>query len=110
MALFLEHIQASRELKMFPNSLSLYILIAEPNFPPSVFTHLADSSLQQGIQSPLRCVHVSRYALAFDHTRELAYISSHTQDVVEAMGWTTADLIITVETLEKVLVATFRNV
>lgn len=61
---------------------------------PSAHTYLADSGLQHRIQSPLGCVHVSRDALAFDDTRELAHVSRHAQNVVEAVGRPTANLII----------------
>lgn len=57
--------------------------------------HLADGSLQHGIQSSLRCVHVSRDSLAFNHTRELAHICRQAEDVVESVCGTTADLIVT---------------
>lgn len=57
-------------------------------------TNLADGSLQHGVQASLRCVHVAGDALAFDHTRELAHISCHAQDVVEAVGRATADLVV----------------
>lgn len=69
--------------------------IWKPYVTASVYTHLADSSLQHSIQSSLRCVHVSGDALASDHTRKLTHISCHAQDVVEAVSWTTADLVIT---------------
>lgn len=58
-------------------------------------THLADGSLQHGIQTSLRCVHVAGDVLTFDHTCELAHISRHAQDVMEAMGRATADIIVT---------------
>lgn len=67
------------------------------DFPTCVYTHLADSGLQHSIQPSFRCVHVSGDALAFDHARELGHIPRHAEDVVEAMGRTTADLIITGE-------------
>lgn len=89
--------------------------ICEPDLPASVYTHLADSSLQHSIQSSLRCVHVSGDALAFYHARELARVSCHAQDVVEAVGGTTADLIITGgerrrESRKFSLFATFKDV
>lgn len=76
-------------------------------------THLADSSLQHSIQASLRCVHVSGDALAFDDSCELAHISCHAQDVVEAMSRTTADLIVTGEgqrESKEFLIGTFRSV
>lgn len=82
--------------------------IWKPYVPAAVYTHLADSSLQHSIQSSFRCVHVSGDALASDHTCELTHISCHAQDVVEAMGWTTADLIITVR--REFLIATIKSV
>lgn len=57
-------------------------------------TNLADGGLQHGIQASLRCVHVAGDALPFDHTRKLAHISCHAQDVVEAVGRATADPIV----------------
>ncbi len=89
--------------------------ICGPDLPASVHTHLADSSLQHSIQSSLRCVHVSGDALALDHARELAHVSRHAQDVVEAVGGTTADLIITGgdrwrQPRKFVLIATFKDV
>lgn len=57
-------------------------------------TNLADGSLQHGIQASFRCVHVAGDALTFDHTRKLAHISCHAQDVVEAVGRATANLIV----------------
>lgn len=57
-------------------------------------TNLADGRLQHGIQASLRGVHVAGDALTFDHTCKLAHISCHAQDVVEAVGRATADLII----------------
>lgn len=76
----------------------------------SIYTHLADSSLQHSIQPSLRCVHVPGDALAFDHTRELAHVSRHAQDVVEAVGRTTADLIVTGERQRQFLIAAFSDV
>lgn len=66
-----------------------------------MYTHLADSSLQHSVQASLRCVHVSRDALVFDHACELTHISCHTEDMVEAVGWTAADLKITGKTEER---------
>lgn len=59
-----------------------------------VCTDLADGSLQHGVQASFRRVHVAGDALALDHARELAHVSRHAQDVVEAVGRATADLVV----------------
>lgn len=58
-------------------------------------THLTDGRLQHGVQASFRCIHVPGDALALDHTRELAHVPGHAEDVVETVGRTTADLIVT---------------
>lgn len=58
-------------------------------------TNLADGGLQHGVQAPLGRVHVAGDALTLDDARELAHVPRHAQDVVEAVGRATADVVVT---------------